>query len=119
MVRSGGWIWQHQFAAYSSHLLSHPLRACTVVNIRIHQLLWLLSLAAMELLTGYDQYLCADAGAMGDFWRLDTVSLTWTNVTQGLSPTKRHSMAFASVSADKIVMYGGESEGQVRDLSHV
>lgn len=113
-----GWILQHQFATYSSHRLSHPLCACTVVNIMVYQLVRLLSLAAMKLLAGYDPFLCADAGAMGDFWRLDTVSLTWTNVTQGLSPTKRHSMAFASVSTDKIVMYGGQSEGQVRDLRH-
>jgi hypothetical protein len=59
----------------------------------------------------------ADDGAMDDFWHLDSTSLRWRNVdvaSGGINflPSKRHSMAFAAVSATTIVMYGGMSDGK-------
>ena len=64
--------------------------------------------------------LCSLAGgdAMDDFWYLDSTSLTWTYIARssvkGPFPAKRHSMAFATVSEDTIVMYGGSSQGRLR-----
>ena len=59
----------------------------------------------------------ADDGAMGDFWHLDSTSLTWSNLNVASGrinflPPKRHSMAFAAVSENTIVMYGGVSDGK-------
>ena len=56
-------------------------------------------------------------GTKDDFWCLDIGLLTWTQVdlqsNAGPLPGKRHSMGFAAVGSDKILLFGGRSDDEV------
>lgn len=63
--------------------------------------------------------LAADSAAKGDFWFLDSATLTWREQTRDdvkgdTWPAQRHSAAFAAVDSDTIIIFGGVSAGEWR-----
>jgi hypothetical protein len=48
------------------------------------------------------------ASNTGDLWELDTLNLMWTPLNYSGTPSARHSPGFISLSAGRILLYGGQ-----------